>query len=359
MSYGLYIHIPFCKSICSYCDFCKMVVLKKEIVANYIKRLILEFDMYEKYLKDIKTIYIGGGTPNFLDNDNLELLLKKISLYNKNTSEFSIEINPELLTLDQIKLFKKYGINRVSIGAEAFDDEILKKLGRGHSVKDILNAVKMLKDNGILNINLDVIYAHPWDNKELIDKTIKYIKELDVAHLSFYTLILEDKTVFKYKNIKMLDEDLISDLMDYLNNNLDNYNHYEISNYAKEGFESIHNKIYWQSEEYIGLGMGASGYLDSIRYDNCRTMKEYLLNFKSTENRLDLSDKKSEYLILGLRLLEGVSIKEYEKRFNSIIFDDFNFEKLLKYNLIEINDDKIKLTYKGYKLGNVVFEEFI
>ncbi len=359
MRYGLYIHIPFCKSICAYCDFCKMVILKKELIDNYITRLISEFDMYKDYLKNIKTIYIGGGTPNFLDDTNLERLLKKIDQYNENVIEYSIEINPELLTLNQIKLFKKYGINRVSIGAEAFSDEVLKKLNRGHNVRDIVNAVNLLKNNGIENINLDIIYAHPWDSKELIFKTLEYIKMLDVAHLSFYTLILEEKTVFAYKKIEMLDEDVVSDLMDYLNANLKGYNHYEISNYAKDGYESVHNKIYWNTDEYIGLGMGASGYLDSIRYDNYRTLKGYMQNFKEIENELTIQDKKSEFIILGLRLREGISIKEYKKRFNSDILSDFNFDKLKKYNLIEIKDDSIKLTYKGYKLGNVVFEEFI
>ncbi len=359
MSYGLYVHIPFCKHICSYCDFCKMVPSNKELVSKYIDRMINEFDLYEKYYKDVETIYIGGGTPNSLDDETLERVLQKISSLNINPKEYSIEINPELLTLSQVNLFKKYGINRVSMGAESMDDNILKLLGRHHTSEDVINAYNLLKNNGIENINIDIIYAHPWDNFDLLNDTIDKVLSLNPPHLSFYTLILEDKTIFKYKKVKMLDEDTVSNLMDLVNDRLKDYHHYEISNYSRNGFESLHNMIYWKSMEYIGIGMGASGYLDSIRYDNNRLLKDYMNSYRGEENTLDISDKKSEYMILGLRLLDGVSRSKYKKLFASNIEDDFSLYKLLKYNLIEINGDIIKMTYKGYKLGNYVFEEFI
>ncbi len=359
MSYGLYVHIPFCKHICSYCDFCKMVPSNKELVSKYIDRMINEFDLYEKYYKDVETIYIGGGTPNSLDDLTLEKVLQKISSLNINPKEYSIEINPELLTLSQVNLFKKYGINRVSMGAESMDDDILKLLGRHHTSEDVINAYNLLKNNGIENINIDIIYAHPWDNLDLLNDTIDKVLSLNPPHLSFYTLILEDKTIFKYKKVKMLDDDTVSNLMDLVNDRLKDYHHYEISNYSRKGFESLHNMIYWKSMEYIGIGMGASGYLDSIRYDNNRLLKNYMNSYRGEENTLDISDKKSEYMILGLRLLDGVSRSKYKELFASNIEDDFSLDKLLKYNLIEINGDIIKMTYKGYKLGNYVFEEFI
>ena len=359
MSYGLYVHIPFCKHICSYCDFWKMVPSNKELVSKYIDRMINEFDLYEKYYKDVETIYIGGGTPNSLDDETLERVLQKISSLNINPKEYSIEINPELLTLSQVNLFKKYGINRVSMGAESMDDNILKILGRHHTSEDVINAYNLLKNNGIENINIDIIYAHPWDNFDLLNDTIDKVLSLNPPHLSFYTLILEDKTIFKYKKVKMLDEDTVSNLMDLVNDRLKDYHHYEISNYSRKGFESLHNMIYWKSMEYIGIGMGASGYLDSIRYDNNRLLKDYMNSYRGEENTLDISDKKSEYMILGLRLLDGVSRSKYKELFASNIEDDFSLDKLLKYNLIEINGDIIKMTYKGYKLGNYVFEEFI
>ena len=359
MSYGLYVHIPFCKHICSYCDFCKMVPSNKELVSKYIDRMINEFDLYEKYYKDVETIYIGGGTPNSLDDETLERVLQKISSLNINPKEYSIEINPELLTLSQVNLFKKYGINRVSIGAESMDDNILKLLGRHHTSEDVINAYNLLKNNGIENINIDIIYAHPWDNLDLLNDTIDKVLSLYPPHLSFYTLILEDKTIFKFKKVKMLDEDTVSNLMDLVNDRLKDYHHYEISNYSRNGFESLHNMIYWKSMEYIGIGMGASGYLDSIRYDNNRLLKDYMNSYRGEENTLDISDKKSEYMILGLRLLDGVSRSKYKELFATNIEDDFSLDNLLKYELIEIKGDIIKMTYKGYKLGNIVFEEFI
>lgn len=359
MGIGLYIHIPFCKFICSYCDFCKMVPTNKEVVNTYMNRLLEEFDSYNTYYKNVETIYIGGGTPNSLDDINLEKLFKKIDSLSIKPIEYTIEINPELLTLSQVKLFKKYGINRVSMGAEAMDDDILKKLGRHHTSADVTNAYNLLKENGIDNINIDIIYAHPWDNKELLNKTIDKILELNPVHLSFYILILEDKTVFSYKKVKMLDEDIVSNLMDLVNQRLKEYHHYEISNYSKHGYESIHNTNYWKCREYIGLGMGASGYLDSTRYDNNRRLKNYLDAFKAESNTLSVDDKKSEYMMLGLRILDGVSKNKYKELFGTKIEDDFNLTKLLKYELIEINGDIVKMTYNGYKLGNVVFEEFI
>ena len=357
MSKGLYIHIPFCKHICAYCDFPKMVSNNQKLIDEYISKIIDEFDLYD--YKDVDTIYIGGGTPNSLDIYNLEKLLKKISSLNIQSKEYSIEINPEFLTLEQVLLFKKYGINRVSLGAESLDDEILKYLGRHHTKKDIINSINLLKENGFENINLDFIYAHPLDTKDKLSKMLDEIIKLDIPHLSFYTLILEDKTLFSYKKIKMLDEDLVSDLMDIVNLKLSNYHHYEISNYAKKDFESIHNIHYWKTDEYIGIGMGASGYINGVRYDNFKTIKKYLINTRDQENSLSLEDKKREYFIMGLRLLDGLSINEYKKRFFSNPLDDFNFERLLKYELIEIKGDIIKMTYKGYKLGNIVFEEFI
>ena len=356
MSKGLYIHIPFCKHICAYCDFPKMVSNNQKLIDEYISKMILEFDNYD--YKDVDTIYIGGGTPNVLDIKNLERIFRKINDLNINYKEFSIEVNPELLNIEQINLFKKYGITRISIGAESLDNEILKYLGRHHSKEDIINSINLLRDNGFNNINLDFIYAHPLDTKDKLSKMLDEVIELNVPHLSFYTLILEDKTYFSYKNIKMLDEDLVSDLMDLVNEKLEKYHHYEISNYSFDGYESLHNIHYWSSEEYIGIGMGASGYLDNIRYDNPRTIKEYINNYKREENELTIDDKKSEYFILGLRMLDGVSLSKYQELFNSSVYDDYNLSELLKYELIEINEDILKLTYKGYKLANVVFEVF-
>lgn len=362
---GLYIHIPYCNSICNYCDFHKTVSFDKNRISNYIDLLIKELASYKKYLnEEIISIYIGGGTPNVLDLDNLEKLLLYINNLNLHFKEFTIEINPELLTHEQVILFKKYNINRVSIGAQSFNDEHLKYLGRHHTYKDIVNSIELLRKEGITNINIDLMYAYPIDTIGNVLNNIKIIKELKIPHISLYSLILEEKTVFYHKYLKNkfkpLDDDLVSDMMDLINNNLkDIYHHYEISNYSYPGYESIHNMLYWKSLEYIGVGIGASGYLNSIRYDNNISYNKYIKNYIYDETKLDLNDKKKEFFLLGLRMLDGVSIKEYKKRFKSDPLEDFDFSYLMNNNLIQINKDIIKVTKKGYMLENVVAKEFI
>lgn len=359
MKRGLYIHIPFCKHICNYCDFPKLVPTNNDLIDKYLNRLFDELDSYKDYMDDIISIYIGGGTPNMLSDNDLERLFKKISSYDLSPKEYSIEVNPEILTKSQIKLFKKYNVTRVSIGAESLDNEVLSYLGRHHTHDDIIKAINNLKEEGINNINLDFIYAHPMDNIKRLEREINEALSLNIPHFSFYTLILEDRTLFSHNKIKMLDDDLISDLMDLVNDKLKNYHHYEISNYSFPGYESIHNLLYWSADEYIGVGMGASGYLGGIRYDNEKYISKYLKNYRMEENKLQISDLKSEYMMLGLRKLDGISITDYKKHFKTSPLDDFNLDEILKYELIEISDDKIKLTYKGYKLANVVFEVFI
>ncbi|MGM9971703.1 MAG: radical SAM family heme chaperone HemW [Anaeroplasmataceae bacterium] len=363
---GLYIHIPFCNNICNYCDFHKMVTFNRKKIDLYIDLIIKEIKSYDKYLnEDIKTIYIGGGTPNILDNYNLEKLLSFIFSLNLNIDEYTIEVNPELLTIDQVKLFKKYGINRVSLGAENFNNDDLLYLGRHHTSTDIINSINMLRANDILNINIDIIYGYPMDTLKNLEYNLNIIKELKIPHISLYSLILEENTIFYHKCLKNefveLDADIVADMMDLINDKLIEYgyHHYEISNYSYNGFESKHNMIYWKSLEYIGIGLGASGYLDSVRYDNNYLFSNYKLNYKMESNLLSISDKKKEFFLLGLRMLDGVSINEYKTRFNSDPLLDFNFERLLKENLIEISNDIIKVTNKGYMLENIVAKEFI
>lgn len=361
---GLYIHIPFCAHICNYCDFPKMVS-NNDIKHKYILRLLEEFDLYNNYYSRVNTIYIGGGTPNCLDISDLELLLNKISSLNIKPIEYSIEVNPELLNETQINLFKKYGINRVSIGAESFNDSHLLYLGRHHKKEDIINSINLLRRNGINNINIDLIYAHPLDSISNICEELKIIKSLNIPHISLYSLILEERTVFYYKWLKNefseCIEDDAADMTQYIDASLKElgYNHYEISNYAKDGYKSIHNTSYWKCKEYIGLGLGASGYLDEVRYDNTKVLSKYLSSFEKDEQKLSIKDKKGEYFMLGLRMLDGVSLKEYIKIFKSDPFFDFNINKLIKEGLVEIFDDNLRLTSRGLMLGNIVFEEFV
>ena len=281
---GLYIHIPFCNSICNYCDFTKLVS-SDEVKTKYVDRLLQEIDHYEDELKNINTVYIGGGTPNSLSLKLLKKIFKKIDKYLDESIESSIELNPELINIDLIKLLKEYKFNRVSIGVESFNNNILKSINRKHSIDDVFNAIKLLKENGINNINIDLMYGLPNQTINDIKTDLDYFYKLEIPHISYYSLILEDKTVFHHlmdnKKLVLPDDDLVADMYEYISNDLciHNYNHYEISNYSKKNHESIHNLIYWNQEEYVGVGLGASGFLNHYRYTNNKSMKKYLEEF--------------------------------------------------------------------------------
>ena len=363
---GLYIHIPFCNSICSYCDFPK-IVAKEELKEKYIKRLIDELNLYNKYFDSIDTIYIGGGTPNSLSLNNLENLFKALekNINFDQIKEFTIELNPENVDLNLALLLKKYHINRVSMGAQTINDETLKLLNRNHNKKDIINAINVLNNVGIKNINLDFMFGMPNTNLELVKKDLKFINDLPIKHVSYYCLIVEDNTklntLIKKGQIKPLDDDLESDIYYFIVNEMKKmgYHHYEISNFAKDGFESIHNLKYWNTLEYIGIGAGASGYLDNIRYDNYRSVFKYLNEFKENSIEINLDEEKKEFFMMGLRKVDGISIKEYKNRFKSNPLLDFNLNKLLNNNLILIDDDIIRINPNNLFISNIVFEEFV
>ena len=361
---GLYIHIPFCNKICNYCDFTKMVS-SNDYKTKYINRLKEEINSKINDLKGIDTIFIGGGTPNSLSIELLEELLVLINDFNKKSKETTIELNPELISLEQINLFKKYGINRISIGVESFNDRLLKLLGRNHNKELVYEKIKLLKDNGFNNINIDLIFGIPTETIDDVKYDLKCFKELDLKHLSYYSLILEDKTIFSHwidnKKIQLLDDDVVADMYDYINKYMmDNgYHHYEISNYARPGFESIHNKLYWTEQEYVGIGLGASGFINKYRYTNNKIMKDYFLKFEEKRDYISLDEEKSEYLIFGLRLVDGISIKEYKEKYNSDPFEDFNLNKLIKNNLLILDNDNIRIHPDKLFISNLVFEELL
>ena len=362
---GLYIHIPFCKSICSYCDFTKRVSSNENYI-RYIDRLLSEIDSYKENLFNVDTVYIGGGTPNVLPLNLLEKLFIKIKPYLDKSIENSIELNPELIDEDLCKLLSKYNFNRVSIGVESINDNSIKLLNRHHNRFDVINSVNYLRKNGIDNINIDMIFGIPNTCMNDLLDDLNFVLSLNPNHISYYSLIVEDNTILKYKIdnglIKVLDDDLIADMYDYIKKELNknNYKHYEISNFAKEGYESKHNRIYWNLDEYIGVGLGASGYLNGYRYDNTKNFKAYFKHFKENDEYLTIEDKKNEFMMLGLRLIDGVSSKRYYELFKSSIFDDFKvIDKLVNKGLLEINDDKIRIPYDKIFLANLVWSEFV
>lgn len=356
---GLYIHIPFCNNICSYCDFPKSIAtLKKKTL--YVDKLIKDIETIDD---KIDTIYLGGGTPNSLNNNDLERIFMALKKFNP--IEFTIELNPELLTKNQVQLFKQYGINRVSLGCQSFNEKIINTILRKHTKEDIIKAVEMLKEENITNINIDMMYAIPGQTINDILEDIDFYLKLDVPHISYYSLILEEKTIlyhqYKNKKIELIDEDLESEMYMLIMTKLkeSGYTHYEISNFAKKGFESIHNQIYWHNEKYYGLGLGASGYIGNTRYTNSMKFNEYLLSKYETE-LISLDEALKEEMMLGLRLIDGISIKDVEEKYQISLFKRFKeINQLITKGLLEISSGRLKLTEKGIFLGNEVFEIFV
>lgn len=361
---ALYIHIPFCNSICSYCDFPKQMASHKK-KEEYIDFLINEIDSKKDIIKEVNSIYIGGGTPNSLDIKLLEKLFIKLEQYLINSKENTIEINSELLTLDQVKLFKKYNINRVSIGVQTTIDRLIKKINRHHNLEMIKKSIELLHENHIQNINLDMMYGLPDQKMEDVIIDIDTILSLGVKHISYYSLILEDKTVLNYQlnhnQISLPDDDLVADMANLINQKLkmNKFNHYEISNYSLDGYQSIHNICYWKCDNYLGFGASAASLYNNRRYQNELSLNKYYKNILYEDINLSLFEAKQEFMMLGLRMLSGININEYFKRFKSYPNEDFDIDKLLKLDLIEFKNDIIRLKEDKYMLANIVFEEFV
>lgn len=362
---GLYVHIPFCKKICTYCDFTKRVPKNKEMIDNYLFILKKELLTYELYFDSVNTIYIGGGTPTILDEEELDLLLSYFDNF-KNIIEYTIEINPETLTKNKAQILKNHNINRVSLGVETFDENLLKIIGRSHSEKDIYNAISILKNVGFNNINIDLMFATPGSSISSIKNDLEKFYKLDIKHVSYYSLIPEEKTILDYQlkhnKITLISNDLEAEMYEYIIDNLEKngFKQYEISNFAKDDYESVHNKIYWQNMEYIGIGLGASGYLDGIRYTNNHLLKEYEKAFIETKEIIDFNEKLKEELILGLRLLKGINIIDINKKYNINLLEKYNeINKYISNGYMEISNGYLKITRKGLLIANDIFLIFI
>ncbi len=371
---GIYIHIPFCKSKCYYCDFISYEN-KSEYVGEYIKQIIQEIKQYDLSKYDVTTIYIGGGTPSFIEEKYIKQLLDELKnrLIGNKTKfkdiEITIEINPGTITKEKLKLYKKSGINRISIGLQSIKDDLLKKIGRIHNYEDFLKCYKLVCEVGFENINIDLMIGLPNQTIQDIKQTLEEVKKLNPSHVSIYSLILEEETklesLVRNGELKLPTEEQERQMYWYVKNTLElnGYKHYEISNFAKKSKESKHNMNCWEQKEYIGLGISAHSYLNGIRYSNSTFNSKNQWNFKDKkiEEKQTLEDMKKEYMLLGLRKIDGVSIKKFKEKFieNPIFLFKNELEKLVKENLIQIDGDYIRLTNKGIDFANIVWEEFV
>ena len=366
-----YVHIPFCTQICYYCDFSK-VFIKNQPVDSYLEHLLEEFQSYD--IQKLRTLYIGGGTPTALSASQLEVLLKGLT---KNLDlsvleELTIEANPGDLDADKIAVLKNSAVNRVSLGVQTFDDKMLKKIGRSHLEKDIYENIDRLKLAGFDNISIDLIYALPGQTMEQVKDNVAKAIGLDIPHMSLYSLILENHTVFMNRmrrgKLPLPKEELEAEMFEYIIVELERvgFEHYEISNFSKPGFESRHNLMYWDNAEYYGIGAGASGYVNGVRYKNHGPIRHYLSaveegNARITEEHLSQKEQMEEEMFLGLRKKSGVSMARFEEKFGRS-FDGLYGEivrDLVQQGLMQIDGDRVRMTKRGLFLGDTVAERFI
>ena len=371
---GLYIHIPFCKQKCYYCDFISYENLEKQ-QEKYINALCMEIHNFfnDKNKYKISTIYIGGGTPSFIDE---KYIRKVLNIIPKNKAkEITIEVNPGTVNLEKLNAYKSIGINRLSIGLQASQDSLLKQIGRIHNYEDFLNTYKIAKNVGFKNINVDLMIGLPNQTIKDIKETLENVINLEPNHISVYSLILEEGTkldnLIKKGKLQLQDEEIERNMYWYVKDylELNGYNHYEISNFAKKGYESKHNLDCWNQEEYIGFGLAAHSYLENIRFSNTSDLNKYIENCSNNqfENNKTIqevqngNEKKKEYMLLGLRKIDGVSIQRFKEKFgeNPLFIFRNELNKLVEERLIVVEEDNIKLTNKGIDLANIVWEEFV
>ena len=379
-NFGIYIHIPFCKKKCSYCDFISFSNKDRKI-EDYIKSLKKEIDKFDFSKYNVNTIYLGGGTPSYIKEkyikEILDLLKSKLTT-NKTLwkdIEITIEVNPGTVTKEKLETYKEVGVNRLSIGLQSTNNNLLKQIGRIHKYEDFLDTYNMTKEVGFDNINVDLMIALPNQRIEDIKESLEKIVDLNPNHISVYSLIVEEGTLIE-KQIKEGKLKLPSDEEErrmywYVKNflELSGYNHYEISNFSKKGKESKHNLNCWNQEEYIGFGLASHSYIDGIRFCNTSNLQEYIDNInnnnfnknKEIEEKQTKEDMEKEYMMLGFRKIEGIDISKFKEKFqdNPLYLYRKELDKLVNEGLIEVDLNNIRLTNKGLDLANLVFEEFI
>ena len=404
---GIYIHIPFCQHKCDYCDFVSFSN-KQEFIENYIEAVKKEINNYfsdKMFLETytVTTIYIGGGTPSYIDSkyifEIMHILENNLreNIVKLEDMEITIEVNPGTVTKEKLEQYKKAKINRLSIGLQSTNNNILKEIGRIHTFEQFLETYQMAKEVGFENINVDLMIGLPNQTIENLKRSLQEVIELQPKHISVYSLIVEEGTVIAQKiekhQLQEMDEELERNMYWYVKNTLElnGYTHYEISNFAKQSKQSRHNLNCWKQKEYIGIGLAAHSYLNFVRYANTSEMKEYIIRMNNLNGQIvkgifklsndkektkleesigmvyeieeiqDLEDRKREYMLLSLRTIEGVSISKFKEKYidNPIFLYRKELKKLVEEKLVIIDGDYIKLTNKGLDLANLVWEEFV
>lgn len=364
---GLYVHIPFCKQKCGYCDFNSSTLLDEDRIKKYIDAVNTQIKYYSKKSRNyiVWTVYFGGGTPSVIDEKYIKLVLENIRKNYKiiENPEITIEINPGTITKEKLISYRESGVNRISFGVQSLNDRILNVIGRCHNSKEAIEGYKMAREVGFNNISLDIMFGLPNQDINDINYTLDQFIELNPEHISAYSLKIENGTPF-YKlysdgKIKLPPENIERDMYYLIKKKLseNGYNQYEISNFSKTGYESKHNVSYWERVDYLGFGVSAASCFENKRFTNIYSIEEYIKN--PINNFFEVEDLTqdiilTEEIILGLRLLKGIDeSKIIKKEWKDAV------DKLVSKELLTRNNGKIMLMDKGLDLANQVFVEFI
>ncbi len=358
----LYVHVPFCKGICHYCDFAHTVYdqARADQWLNALEKEIL----YREIRPDLKTVYIGGGTPSSLNESQLEKLLSLIAPYSRHICEYTMEVNPETLTKAKAQIMADYGISRISIGFQCAQPEMLAKLGRHHTKEDVLNAMELLRSYGIDNISLDLMYSLPQQTMDMLKESIDTALSYRPKHLSLYSLTIEENTVFGKRGVQPLDEDTEADMYEYICRTLPQhgFEQYEISNFALEGFQSVHNRAYWTYRDFAGVSCGASGKEGLLRYDHTSSLKEYLQDpLKTSDIPLSKEDAMFEMVMMNLRLKEGMSLDLFQKTFGISFEEAFHgkYEQLTDSAQLCMENGMLRCTEQSWHILNSVLSALL
>jgi oxygen-independent coproporphyrinogen III oxidase len=368
---SIYIHIPFCVKKCNYCDF-PSYAGKEALMQSYVESLCKEISSL-KNLK-VETIYIGGGTPTYLSLSDWRLIgdaLKRLNI--SSDVEFTVEANPGTFSKEKLKVLKDIGVNRLSIGLQAWQDSLLKRLGRIHEIKDFINAYNMAREAGFNNINIDLMFGIPDQTMEMWIESLKSVAELNPEHISCYSLIVEEGTPFydEYEKGGLIlpgeevERDMYNEAINFLMQK--GYVQYEISNFSKPGRECRHNMVYWSMSSYIGCGAGAHSYYEGLRYSNSSSIEKYIKKIEECGAAAEgkhlntVEDELEEFIFMGLRMNRGISMDEFSIRFQKDIFDIYGtaIKKFIKNGLLVIKDNRLFLSRRGMEVSNSIMCEFI
>ncbi len=368
---GLYLHIPFCLQKCNYCDFCSFANVGGEARDAYISSLEKEIRSYRRGERvAVDTVFFGGGTPSLLSPSEFERLCRAIdeSFAIDGNIEFTVEANPKTLDRDKLYAYRSLGVNRISIGLQSIHENELKMLGRIHTLEDFKKTYDLALSSGISNLNIDVMYGIPEQTEESFIKTLEFVTSLSPTHISAYGLILEENTKFwrMKETLSLPDEDAERAMYDLTCELLSSrgYSHYEISNYAKDGYESRHNLKYWRCEEYIGVGLSAHSYFNGKRYAVTDDMSVYLSPDKKqyiSVEEFDTVDRAYEHVMLSLRLREGLDLDGYRFKFGFDFLEGRKelIDRYISGGFLQIQDNRLRLTEKGFYVSNTILTDLL